>query len=189
MILPIVAYGHPNLRKISEPITADYPDLEQFLNDMFETMYASNGVGLAAPQTNKSIRLFVIDAKYYEKEYPEAKGFKQVFINAEIIETTGDEWTFNEGCLSVPEVREDIYRKTFVRIRFQDENFVQHEEVYGGIISRIIQHEYDHLEGILFVDKVSSIRKVILKRRLSDISKGLIDPPYKMVYPLLKKKR
>ncbi len=189
MILPIVAYGHPNLRKIAEDITADYPGLKTLVADMFATMYGSNGVGLAAPQVNKSIRLFVVDANIYADDYPEAKNFKQVFINAQILELSGAIWTFNEGCLSVPEIREDIERETFVRIRFQDENFVEHEETYGGIVSRIIQHEYDHLEGVLFVDKVSSLRKVLLKRRLTDISKGNIKASYKMIFPLQKKNR
>jgi peptide deformylase len=189
MILPIVAYGHPTLRKKAADITADYPGLEKLIADMFETMYGSNGVGLAAPQVNHSIRLIVMDAKHYEEDYPEAKDFKQVFINARVIETSGDEWTFNEGCLSVPEIREDIDRETNVRVKYLDEKFIEHEDVFGGIISRIFQHEFDHLEGILFVDKVSSLRKMLLKRKLSDISKGLIDPPYKMIFPALKKKR
>lgn len=189
MILPIVAYGHPNLRKISENINPDYPGLKELIRDMFDTMFGSSGVGLAAPQVNKSIRLFVIDANVYAQDYPEAKGFRQVFINAQILERSGDIWTFNEGCLSVPDIREDIDRETFVRIRFQDENFVQHEETYGGIIARVIQHEYDHLEGVLFVDKVSSLRKMLLKRKLMDISKGYINPSYKMIFPLQKKKR
>jgi peptide deformylase len=189
MVLPIVAYGNPSLRKISEDIGPDYPGLDQLIEDMYETMYASNGVGLAAPQVNRSIRLFVIDTKAYAKDYPEAKDFKKVFINARIISKSGDLWIFNEGCLSVPEIREDIERETFVRIRYQDERFVLHEEEYGGVISRVIQHEYDHLDGILFVDKVSSLRKILLKRKLTDISKGLVDVKYKMIFPLLKKKR
>lgn len=189
MVLPIVAYGHPILRKVAEDIQPDYPGLKQLIADMFETMYASYGVGLAAPQINKSIRLIVIDANVYAEDYPEAKGFKQVFINPEILELSGDMWTFNEGCLSVPEIREDIDRETTVRIRFKDEHFVEHDEVYKGVVSRVIQHEYDHLEGILFVDKVSSLRKMLLKRKLTDISKGYIKPSYKMIYPLQKKKR
>jgi len=189
MILPIVAYGHPNLRKVAEDIGPDYPGLKELIKDMHDTMYASSGVGLAAPQVNRSIRLFVIDANVYAVDYPEAKGFKQIFINPKILELSGPMWTFNEGCLSVPDIREDIDRETFVKIRFMDENFVEHEEVYGGVISRVIQHEYDHLEGILFVDKVSSLRKVLLKRKLTDISKGYVNPSYKMIYPLQKKKR
>jgi peptide deformylase len=187
MILPIVAYGNPSLRKISEDIKPDYPGLEQLIADMFETMYASNGVGLAAPQINRSIRLFVVDTKAYEKDYPEAADFKKVFINARILEKSGEKWIFNEGCLSVPEIREDIERETNVRIRYQDEHFLMHEEEYGGVISRVIQHEYDHLEGILFVDKVSSLRKMLLKRKLTEISKGIVDVKYKMIFPLQKK--
>ena len=189
MILPIVAYGNSSLRKVSADIKPDYPGLEQLIADMYETMYASNGVGLAAPQVNRSIRLFVVDTHPYEKDYPEAKDFKKIFINAKILETSGPVWSFNEGCLSVPEIREDIERQTFVRIRYKDENFIEHEEEYGGVISRVIQHEYDHLQGILFVDRVSSLRKMLLKRKLTEISKGLVNPPYKMIFPLQKKKR
>jgi peptide deformylase len=187
MILPIVAYGNASLRKISEDIEPGYPGLEQLIADMFETMYASNGVGLAAPQVNRSIRLFVMDTKAYEKDYPEVKDFKKVFINARILEKRGPLWTFNEGCLSVPEIREDIDRETHILMRYQDEKFNMYEEEFDGILSRVIQHEYDHLEGVLFVDKVSSLRKMLLKRKLTDISKGLIDPPYRMIYPLQKK--
>jgi peptide deformylase len=189
MILPIVAYGHPNLRNISEDIGPDYPGLKELIADMFETMAASSGVGLAAPQINRSIRLFIIDANHYSDDYPAAKGFRKIFINPYITETMGTDWVFNEGCLSVPEIREDISRKTHVRIRYVDENFKEHEEVYDGILSRIIQHEYDHLEGILFVDKVGPLKKVLLKGKLSDITKGYIKPNYKMIYPVLKKKR
>lgn len=189
MILPIVAYGHSILRKVAQDIDKDYPGLKELIADMFQTMYASQGVGLAAPQINRSIRLIVIDADIYAEDYPDAKGFKKVFINPHILELSGDLWTFNEGCLSVPEIREDIERETFVKISYLDEHFVAHEETYSGVLSRIIQHEYDHLEGVLFVDRVSSLRKMLLKRKLTDISKGNVKPSYKMIYPLQKKKR
>jgi peptide deformylase len=189
MILPVTAYGCPVLRKVAEDIPPDYPDLQKLIADMYETMYASNGVGLAAPQINRSIRMIVTDTKPYGKDHPEASDFKKVFINIRILEETGNMWSFNEGCLSLPEIREDVDRKEFVRIKYVDEHFVEHEEVYGGVIARVIQHEYDHLEGILFVDRVSSLRKMLLKRKLSEISKGLVNPPYKMIYPLQKKQR
>jgi len=188
-MLPVTAYGHPTLRKISTDIDKDYPGLDELISNMFETMYESRGVGLAAPQINRSIRLFVIDASPYADEYPEAKDFKQVFINARIMEDSGEEWSFNEGCLSIPDIREDIMRKPKIRIEYYDENFVFHDEVYDGLIARIIQHEYDHLEGILFVDKVSSLRKTLLRRKLGDISKGNISVDYKMIFPLKKKRR
>jgi peptide deformylase len=189
MILPIVAYGNASLRKVSEDIGPDYPGLNQLIFDMYDTMYTASGVGLAAPQVNRSIRLFVIDAKAYEKDYPEVKDFKKVFINARILERSGEKWIFNEGCLSVPEIREDIEREQNVRIRYQDENFATHEEEYSGVIARVIQHEYDHLDGILFVDKVSSLKKMLLKRKLTEISKGLVDVKYRMIFPLQKKNK
>jgi peptide deformylase len=189
MILPIVAYGHPTLRKVAEEIEPDYPDLEQLIEDMFETMYSSSGVGLAAPQVNKSIRLFIVDATPFEDEYPEAAGFKKVFINPYILEESGEEWSFNEGCLSVPTVREDIIRKPKIVIEYQDLDFNIIEETYEGVMARIIQHEYDHIEGTIFVERVSPIRKMLLKRKLHDISSGNVDVDYKMIFPLKSKKR
>lgn len=191
MILPIVAYGHPVLRKVAEPISADYPELNKLIEDMFETMYAANGVGLAAPQINKSIRLIVIDASVNEddKDDHEPIAFKKAFINLEIIEETGEEWAFNEGCLSLPEVHEDVMRKPVVRVRYQDENFVEHEETYDGIIARIIQHETDHLNGKVFADRIPLIRKMMIKGKLNDISKGDVSVKYKMIFPLKKKGR
>ena len=189
MMLPITAYGHPTLRKISEDIDKDYPGLDELINNMFETMYVSKGVGLAAPQINRNIRLFIIDTTPYEDEYPEVKGFKKAFINAQIIGEEGKEWSFNEGCLSIPDIREDVYRKPRIRIQYYDQDFKLHDEKFDGTIARIIQHEYDHLEAILFVDKVSSIRKTLLRRKLNDISKGNIDVDYKMIFPFKKKKR
>jgi peptide deformylase len=187
MILPILAYGQPLLRKIAQPIDKDYPNLEQIIADMFETMYSSNGVGLAAPQIGLSIRLIVINTTPFGDDYPDAKNFKQVIINPTILEYSGNDWTFNEGCLSVPDLREDVIRKEKILIEYYDENFNFHSKEYEGICSRVIQHEYDHLEGILFVDKVSSLKKMLIKRKLSDISKGIVTHNYKMIFPVQKK--
>lgn len=188
MVLPIVAYGHPVLRKVAVEIDKNYPDLSLLINDMFETMYASSGVGLAAPQVNLSIRLMVIDASPFAEDIPEAKDFKRVFINPHIIEETGEEWTFNEGCLSIPDIREDVVRKPLIRIQYFDDKWEFHDETYSNVMGRIIQHEYDHLEGIMFVDRVNSFRKVLLRRRLQDISQGKIKVDYKMIFPNLKKR-
>ena len=189
MILPITAYGHPVLRKVAVDIDEDYPNLQQLIDDMYETMYATSGVGLAAPQVNLPIRLLVMDATAYEEEDAQAKDFKRVMINPEIIEEEGEEWVFNEGCLSVPDIREDVVRKPNIRIQYYDEKWEFHDEKYNSVMGRIIQHEYDHLEGVLFVDRVSNIRKMLLKRKLLDISKGNIDVKYKMIFPLKKKGR
>ena len=189
MILPIVAYGHPTLKKVADEIDQDYEGLDQLLENMFETMYASQGVGLAAPQVNKGIRLFIVDASPYADEYPEVAEFKKVFINPYILEEKGEEWSFNEGCLSVPGLREDILRKPKIVIEYQDRDFNIIEEEYDGVIARIIQHEYDHIEGTIFVDKVNPLRKVLLKRKLQDISTGNVDVNYRMIFPLKPKKK
>lgn len=193
MILPIVAYGDPVLKKVAQDIDPDYPNLKEFIADMFETMYNAKGVGIAAPQVGRSIRIFVIDATAFaddeentEEEAEELRNFKRVFINARIIEEEGDEWPFNEGCLSIPKIREDVYRRPFIKMRYMDENFDEYEEEFDGIIARIIQHEYDHIEGVLFTDKINPLRKRLLKRKLTDISKGNIDVDYKMRFPLKK---
>lgn len=183
MILPVVAIGHPNLRKVSVDISPEYPGLQQLIADMWETMYFSSGVGLAAPQINKQIRLFVIDATPYEQETPETKGFKKVFINPRIVEEKGEEWAFSEGCLSIPDIHEDVLRKSDVHLTYFDEQFNPHDEWFSGILARIIQHEYDHLEGILFVDKIHPLRKMMIKRKLQDISKGITDAKYRMIFP------
>lgn len=188
MKLPIVAYGHPNLRKVAQDIEKDYPGLDELIDNMFETMYSSNGVGLAAPQVNLSIRLFIVDASPYGDEKPELKDFKKVFINAHIIEEEGEPWDFSEGCLSIPEIHEDVSRKPKVRIQYYDRDLNFHDEEFEGIPGRIIQHEYDHLDGILFVDRISSLRKMLLKRKLNDISTGNIKVDYKMIFPAKKKK-
>jgi len=186
-MLPIVAYGHPTLRQKAADIDPTYPGLDELIESMFITMRESNGVGLAAPQINRSLRLFVIDASPYAKDYPEVADFIRVFINPSILDETGREWTFNEGCLSIPDIREDVVRKSRVRIRYVDEHFQPHEEIFEGVAARIIQHEYDHLEGIMFVDRINSLRKTLLKRKLNDISRGAVDADYKMIFPLQKK--
>ena len=190
MILPIVAYGSPVLRALSSDITNDYPGLSKFIDDMWETMYNSKGVGLAAPQVNKNIRLFVIDSLQIInnleedeiKEYPDDKGFKAVFINANILETSGNDWLYNEGCLSIPKIREDILRKQFVTIQYQDVNFETHTETFNGITARVILHEYDHIDGKLFIDYLKPLKRKLLKRKLDDITKGRIDVDYRMTF-------
>ncbi|MEY4293321.1 MAG: hypothetical protein RIQ61_1719 [Bacteroidota bacterium] len=191
MFLPIVAYGQSILRKVGVAIDASYPQLNELIADMWETMYKSNGVGLAAPQINKSIRLFVIDTiqivegfdEEDKKEYPNEKGVKKVFINAQIIEESGEEWAYNEGCLSIPKVREDVNRKKVVLIKYQDEHFVEHTESFDGITARVIQHEYDHIEGKLFIDHITPLQKRLLKKKLDDISSGKVRVDYRMLFP------
>lgn len=187
MILPIVGYGHDSLRRENKNIDKDYPELEQLLANMFETMYNAHGVGLAAPQVNIPIRLFVVDgeplAESYEEEADELTGFKQVFINPEILEEEGTPWKFEEGCLSIPDIREEVSRKETIRIKFLDENFVEHEKVFSGVSARIIQHEYDHVEGVLFTDHISNMRRRLLKTRLNKITLGKIPLSYPMKFP------
>ncbi|RYY44220.1 MAG: peptide deformylase [Chitinophagaceae bacterium] len=191
MILPIVAYGSPVLRKVATDIDEDYPGLEKLISDMWETMYNSNGVGIAAPQINKDIRLFVMDsAQIFENEeedeelnYPDRPGFKGVFINAHISSLDGTEWSYNEGCLSIPKVREDVMRKESVTLEYLDENFEQHIKTFNGLTARIILHEYDHLEGKLFIDYIKPLKRTLIRRKLDDISKGKIKVDYRMVYP------
>lgn len=191
MILPIVAYGADILRSEGKNITPDYPNLSKLIEDMWETMYASNGVGLAAPQINKDIRLFIIDsAQIFENQeedekgkYPDEPGTKQVFINARIKELNGEEWAYNEGCLSIPKIREDVMRKETVTLSFVDENFVPHEKTYNGITARVILHEYDHIEGKLFIDYLKPLKKKLLRGKLDDISKGKVKADYKMIFP------
>jgi len=191
MILPIVAYGHPVLRKVAMEITAGYPQLDKFIEDMWETMYASSGVGLAAPQVNKDIRLFVVDTEQMfgnmdeeeKAEYPDAPGVKALFINAHIVELDGEEWSYNEGCLSIPKIREDIYRQETVTLRFQDQQFVSHSQTFTGLSARVILHEYDHIEGKLFIDHISPLKRKLMKGKLNDISKGKVSVDYKMLFP------
>lgn len=195
MVLPIVAYGDAVLRKVGTDITADYPNLKELITNMFETMEASHGVGLAAPQIGLPIRLFVIDASPFgededlsaeEQEF--LKSFRKTFINAKIIEETGDKWSFNEGCLSIPGVREDVLRHKQLTISYLDENFVPQELTVDGLAARIIQHEYDHIEGILFTDKLSAFKKRLLKGKLTDISKGKVNVDYRMRFPDAKRR-
>lgn len=183
MVLPVYAYGSPILRKISKDIDEDYEGLDLIINNMFETMNDSDGVGLAAPQIGKSIRLFIVDASPLAEDEPELENFKKIFVNARIISQEGEEWEFNEGCLSIPTIREDVKRQPVINIQYYDENFVFHDERYDGTKARIIQHEYDHLDGIMFTDKVAPIRKRFLKNKLAAISKGKIDVAYKMKFP------
>ena len=179
MIYSIVIYGSPLLRKVSKEADLKDPGLKQLVFDMFETMYVSDGVGLAAPQIGKSLRIFVIDGSEMAKDDPSLLGFKKAFINPKIVETTGESWTFSEGCLSLPTIREDVERPSHVRIQYYDENLEYRDETYEGIKGRIIQHEYDHLEGILFIDRVAPLRKKMLKGKLNDIAKGKINAAYK----------
>jgi peptide deformylase len=191
MILPIVAYGTPILRQVSKDISPDYPDLSKLIEDMWETMYSSSGVGLAAPQINRDIRLFVVDSHQIfenleedEKDkYPDGPGVKQVFINAHIIALNGEEWAYNEGCLSIPKIREDVMRSEEVTIEFEDELFELHTATYNGISARIILHEYDHIEGKLFIDYLKPLKRKLLKGKLDDITKGKISVDYKMSFP------
>lgn len=196
MILPIVAIGDPVLKKKAVNITKDYPKFNELLQNMFETMYNAYGVGLAAPQIGIPIRLFIVDTAPFaededlsEDEQNSLKSFKRVFINAKILKEEGEEWPFCEGCLSIPDVREDVFRKPTITIEYYDENFNKHTDVFDGLIARVIQHEYDHIEGVLFTDLLSSLKKRLIKGRLGNISKGKIDVDYRMRFPNAKKKR
>ncbi|MEO9258240.1 MAG: peptide deformylase [Crocinitomicaceae bacterium] len=197
MILPIVAYGDPILKKKAQEIDEKFEGLNTLIDHMFETMYDARGVGLAAPQINQSIRLFIVDASpFAEREEDEEldekaiglENFKKVFINAVIEEEKGDEWGFNEGCLSIPNIREEVIRKPFIKISYYDENWNFHEDYYEGYAARVIQHEYDHIEGILFTDKISPLKRKLLQKRLLNISKGIVDVDYKMKFPTLKRR-
>ena len=190
MTLPIVAFGNPVLRKIAEDITPDYPDLKKFIDNMWETMYSSKGVGLAAPQVNKAIRVFVMDSKQiFENQddedkgkYTDEPGIRKVFINPKIVELSGNEWAYNEGCLSIPKIREDVYRPEAVLLEYLDSTFTPQKELFTGLTSRIIQHEYDHLEGKLFIDYLKPLRKKMLQGKINDISKGKVNVDYKMSF-------
>ncbi len=191
MILPIVAYGLPVLRRATDEIEADYSGLKELISNMWETMYNSNGVGLAAPQVNKSIRLFVVDTlqiienmdeQEKEEDYPDDDGIRKVFINAYIKELSGTPWVYNEGCLSIPKIREDIKREEIVTIEYQDENFEWHEDTFSGISARVILHEYDHIEGKLFIDHLPPLKRKLLKSKLNDIEKGKVKVDYKMIF-------
>lgn len=195
MILPIVAYGDPVLRKVGVEIDKDYPKLDELIANMRETMYKASGLGLAAPQIGKSIRLFIIDASPFEddKELEEEErkflaNFNHVFINPKILKEEGDEWAFNEGCLSIPDVREDVFRQEQITVEYQDESFEKHTMTLNGLAARVFQHEYDHIEGVLFTDKLSSLKKRLIKKKLENISKGKIKADYRMRFPNVKRK-
>jgi peptide deformylase len=191
MLLPIVAYGDPILRTVCKDIDPDYPNLAQLIDDMWETMYYSNGVGLAAPQVNHDIRLFVVDSTQIfanldedEKDkYPDGPGMKQVFINAHIKELNGEEWLYNEGCLSIPKIREDILRNEKVKLHYLDEYFEPHTKTFNGATARVILHEYDHIDGKLFIDYLKPLKRKLLRGKLDDISKGKVSVDYKMAFP------
>lgn len=191
MVYPIVAYGHPVLRKVCEDIKPDYPELKELIKNMWDTMYHTNGVGLAAPQINRAIRVFVVDTfqivegfdEEDKKEFPDEKPVKKVFINAHIVNTSGTPWSYNEGCLSIPKVREDVLRDEHVRLRYLDEHFEEHEEDFNGITARVILHEYDHIDGKLFIDYIAPLKKRLLKKKLEDISKGKARVDYRMLLP------
>jgi peptide deformylase len=190
MVLAIVAYGNPVLRKMGREITPDYPELNKLIANMWETMYNSKGVGLAAPQVNHDIRLFVMDSVQIienleddeKNDYPGDEGYKGVFINARINDLQGEDWPYNEGCLSIPKIREDILRKEIVNITFLDEEFKEHTKTFGGVTARVILHEYDHIDGKLFIDYLKPLKKSLIKRKLADISKGKVSVDYKMAF-------
>ena len=196
MILPIVAYGDPVLKRKAKDIPEDYPNLQELIDNMFETMYNANGVGLAAPQIGKSIRLFIVDASPFAEdnlitaeEKEDLKTAKEVFINPRIIDEQGDEWDFNEGCLSIPDIREDVFRKPTIKIEYYDRDFNFKEKTLEGLFARVVQHEFDHIEGVLFTDKLSGLKKRLIKSKLNNIAKGKIKVDYRMRFPKLKKSR
>lgn len=196
MILPIIAYGDPVLKRKALPISKDYEGLEQLIESMWETMYHAHGVGLAAPQIGKSIRLFVIDGSPFAddedatpKDQLVLKSFKKVFINAEMLTEEGDDFSFTEGCLSIPDIREDVSRPSVIRLRYLDENFKEQVEEFSGLAARIIQHEYDHIEGVLFTDKLSPLKKRLIKGKLDKISRGMVESDYRMKFFTKSKKR
>ncbi|MDG1191637.1 MAG: peptide deformylase [Flavobacteriaceae bacterium] len=190
MILPIVAYGNPVLKRVADEITSDYPDLSELIENIWETMYAAHGVGLAAPQIGLSIRLFVIDASLFvdeeemdQEEIDTLKDLKKVFINPIIEEEQGELWSFNEGCLSIPDVREDVSRKEEIVVSYVDENFTPQQLKLNGLAARVVQHEYDHIQGVLFTDHLSPLKKRLIKKRLTSISKGSVSVEYRMKFP------
>jgi peptide deformylase len=190
MKFPIVAYGDPILKRKATAIEPDeYPHIKELVENMFETMYGAHGVGLAAPQVGLSMRLFVVDASTFGDDDKDLKDFKKTFINAIILEESGEEWAFNEGCLSIPDIREDVYRQPNIKLSYYDEDWKHHTENFSGMAARIIQHEYDHIEGKLFTDKLNPLRKRLIEKKLNDISKGIVDVDYKMKFPAVKKGR
>ncbi|MCP4120822.1 MAG: peptide deformylase [Bacteroidetes bacterium] len=189
MIYPIVAYGDPVLKRKAEPIEEHDVAISEMVGNMFQTMYKAEGVGLAAPQVAKSIRLFIVDTtQLMNKDKPDFIGIKQAFVNPELLSETGEEWKYEEGCLSIPHIREDVSRQPVIKIRYFDEQWQQHEETFDGINARVIQHEYDHIEGVLFTDKINPLKKRLLQRKLEKISKGKVRVDYKMRFPALKRR-
>ncbi|RXP57610.1 peptide deformylase [Lutibacter sp. HS1-25] len=195
MILPIIAYGDPVLRKVGVDIDKQYPNLDQLIENMKETMFNAQGVGLAAPQIGLAIRLFIVDASPFgedddldDDERAFLGGFKKIFINPKILKEEGEEWAFSEGCLSIPDIREDVFRSEKITIEYLDENFEKHTDVLDGLAARVVQHEYDHIEGILFTDKISSLKKRLIKKKLENISKGIVKADYRMKFPSLKRR-
>lgn len=189
MIVPIYGYGEAVLRKVCEEITPDYPHLKEIIANMYETMYNAYGLGIAAPQIGLGIRLFVVDTEpladdkdFSEEQREQLRNFKQTFINARILKEEGEEWAFYEGCLSIPDVREDVYRKERITIEYCDENFTRHVKEFDGMIARVIQHEYDHIEGILFTDKIATLKKTLIKKKLQNIMDGKTFPDYRMKF-------
>jgi peptide deformylase len=189
MILPIVGYGDPVLRKVCDEVAPDSISLKETIANMYDTMYNAYGVGLAAPQIGLPIRVFIVDTEPFsdsedvdKKESEQLKVFKQTFINAKMIKEEGEEWVFNEGCLSIPDVREDVYRNEKITIEYFDEDFNKKTEVFDGLIARVIQHEYDHIEGILFTDKISTLKKTLIKKKLQNIMEGKARPDYRMKF-------
>ena len=180
MILPIYAYGQPVLKREGDEVSREYPELDKLIDDMFETMYNASGVGLAAPQVGLSLKLFVVDTIQVEKEETRGKGIKKVFLNAELLEETGDEWAYEEGCLSIPDVRGEVDRLPVIRLRYQDEKFEVHEETFEGINARVIQHEYDHTIGKLFIEKLGPVKKQLIKRKLENIKRGKVSADYRL---------
>ncbi|MBN8642036.1 MAG: peptide deformylase [Flavobacteriales bacterium] len=194
MILPIYGYGEAVLRKVAEDITPEYPNLKELIANMYDTMYNAYGLGLAAPQIGLPIRLFILDTEPLSDsedltpaEAEQLKNFKEVFINAKMLKEEGEEWAFNEGCLSIPEVREDVYRHEQITIEYYDENFNKKTATYNGLIARVIQHEYDHIEGVLFTDKIALLKKTLIKKKLQNIMEGKFRPDYRMKLANLKK--
>jgi peptide deformylase len=189
MIIPIYGYGEPVLRQVAAEISPNYPNLKEIIANMYDTMYNAYGVGLAAPQVGMSIRLFVIDTEPFsdssdltKEEQEQLKNFKKTFINAKMLKEEGEEWGFNEGCLSIPDVREDVYRNERITIEYCEEDFVKKTEVFDGLIARVIQHEYDHIEGVLFTDKISMLEKTLIKKKLQNIMDGKASPDYRMKF-------
>jgi peptide deformylase len=189
MIIPIYGYGEPVLRQVGEEISPDYPNLSAIIDNMYDTMYNAFGVGLAAPQVGLPIRLFIIDTEPFsdsdnltKEEQLQLKNFKKTFINAKMLLEDGEEWGFNEGCLSIPDVREDVYRNERITIEYCEEDFVRKTEVFEGLIARVIQHEYDHIQGVLFTDKISTLKKTLIKKKLQNIMDGKAFPDYRMKF-------